>query len=222
MTKENYVALLGMWVLFFCCVISYAQSDEFKIRDDIAPVDDWCIAINYTNGCSVPLPSFPFTKTFDPACTIHDVCYRCAAKYGWTQEACDNTLHDNLRRICRTENAEAKRRDRRGIFDIVRKLKEQWDRLMQGWREAKKHLTSEEEINRLWNGVLKSFELLTSWYMTSWKTYLDECLALTDLYHVTVKTFGMYRMYPHPKSYCDEECSFKLGHPDNKLPDTTH
>ena len=46
------------------------------VKEDEA-IDYSCPAVNYTNGCSVPIKSFPFVKTFEPACLIHDVCYRC-------------------------------------------------------------------------------------------------------------------------------------------------
>merc|ERR1711965_43470 len=184
-----------------------------------------CKIIADTNDCSVPIKNAPFANTFIPACTRHDVCYRCAAKYGWTQQACDSTFLKDLKTVCEREDKGDQGKDKRALGDYWTKLKEItakladfWKKVKSGWDEAKKNGSSKDELKRMWAGMKDMYELVKDylWEKDDW-TYKQECDHVATIYYSAVALYGNYRQYPKPLPNCNEPCAQKLGDPNGGL-----
>ncbi|PVD21307.1 hypothetical protein C0Q70_19480 [Pomacea canaliculata] len=53
------------------------------------------------NGCSIPFNINVFFKEeFTPACNIHDVCYRCGARYSISRDRCDSVFLSQMQSVC--------------------------------------------------------------------------------------------------------------------------
>ena len=102
-------------------------------------------------------------------------------------------------------------REKRGIFNVWRDLKESFVKFYEGWKKATSNKSSGAELKRIYSQLKDLAVMIWKWNFTSGD--MNKCKDAADIYHKAVETFGVYRYRVQSKNYCDEKCAKDLGKP---------
>lgn len=236
------MSYLTVTVLASCLTLStgYTLPGQQQLANDVAAEqqlanavtatspptgNNTCPVLAWVNGCSSPIPGIPYLEEFTPTCNIHDVCYRCGAHFGWKQGQCDRAFKRNMKDVCETNYGKTKMNKFIGSwfgwkdwYDRVWDESKLWLNLLAAFRKRTQDLNgkaSQDEIARIYKGVLKLFSLMKDW---AWAVTADElkaCHVGAQIYFQMVKTYGTYFYRITSPEHCKYACVEKIGQPRN-------
>ena len=99
-------------------------------------------------------------------------------------------------------------------FDFSKPWKDLKDSILkiyEGYKKVTQNKTSTEEASRLWRATQVLVKMAAKWPFV--RDPLQSCQHGADIYHKTVRSFGIYFYRVKAKGVCNEPCAEKLGKP---------
>ena len=90
-------------------------------------------------------------------------------------------------------------REKRGILDVWRDLKESFVKFYEGWKKATSNKSSGAELKRIYSQLKDLAVMIWKWNFTFGD--MKKCKGAADIYHKAVETFGVYRYRVQSKNY---------------------